>query len=152
MIRPTRRRGRAAGALLAAATIAIGASATAAQAKHGTIHLTEATANPQPAFVDTGAPGPSVGDVVVVRDQLLPHGTLNQVCTLVRVVGGPLTSDFECIGSIALPAGTITMQGPFNATAPEQSAAITGGTGAYAKARGEIVIHAEADDIEVRLG
>jgi len=150
MSRQTHR--RAAGALVAAAALALASGGiTAAQAKHGTIHLTEATANPKPVVVDTGDPGTTPGDLVVVRDQLLPHGTLNQVCTLVSVKGGPFTSDYECTGSIALPGGTITMQGPFTPTAPEQSAAITGGTGAYAKARGEIVVRAEADDIEVRL-
>jgi hypothetical protein len=148
LLRHTHR--RAAGALLAAATLAL-AGGAAAQAKHGTIHLTEATTNPKPVVVDTGQPGTSVGDVVVVRDQLLPDGTFNQVCTLVNVKGGPFTSDYECTGSIALPGGTITMQGPFTPTTPVQSAAITGGTGAYAKARGEIVVNAEADEIEVRL-
>jgi hypothetical protein len=148
MFRHTHR--RAAGALFAAAALAL-AGSTAAQAEHSTIHLTEATANPQPVVVDTGTPGTSVGDVVVVRDQLLPHGTLNQVCTLVNVNGGPFTSDFECTGSITLPDGTITMQGPFAPTKAEQSAAITGGTGAYAKARGEIVVRSEADELVVQL-
>jgi hypothetical protein len=150
MLRQTHR--RAAGALLAAAVLAL-AGGTAAQARHhGTIHLTEATANPQPAVVDTGTPGPSAGDVVVVRDALLPNGTLNQVCTLVHVSGGLFTSDYECAGSITLADGTITMEGPFVPAAAEQTAAITGGTGAYANARGEIVVRAEADEILVRLG
>jgi hypothetical protein len=148
MFRQTHR--RAAGAVLAAAVLAL-AGGTAAQAKHATIHLTEATAHPQPVFVDTGKPGPSVGDVVVVRDALLPQGTLNQVCTLVNVSGGPLTSDYECTGSIALADGTITMAGPFNPAKAAETAAITGGTGAYAKARGEIVVRAEADELLVRL-
>lgn len=145
---------RAAGAVLAAAVIAIaggGAAAAAAQAGHGTIHLTEATPDIKPAYVDTGTPGPSVGDLVVVRDGMLPDGTLNQVCTLVAVKGGPFTSDYECTGSIALPNGTITMAGPFAPTKAEQTAAITGGTGAYAKARGEMVVRAEADEFLVQL-
>jgi hypothetical protein len=149
-------RRRAAGALLAAAALAF-AGGTAAHAggpnakHHATIHLTEASANVQPAFVDTGKPGPSAGDVVVVRDGLLPAGTLNQVCTLVNVSGGPFTSDYECIGSIALDDGTITMQGPFNPAEAEQTAAITGGTGAHAKAHGEVTVRAEADELIVQL-
>jgi Allene oxide cyclase barrel like domain len=155
MIRQTHR--RAAGALLAAAALAF-AGGTAAHAgspyahqHHRTIHLTEATAHPQPAYVDTGKPGATVGDLVVVRDGLLPAGTLNQVCTLVNVKGGPFTSDYECTGSLALPDGTITMAGPFTPTTPEQTAAITGGTGAYAKAHGQIVVRAEADEFVVEL-
>jgi hypothetical protein len=146
---------RAAGALLAAAVLAFAggnaAHAGSPQAHHRTIHLTEATTNPKPAIVDTGKPGTTVGDLVVVRDGLLPAGTLNQVCTLVNVVGGPFTSDYDCTGSIALADGTITMAGPFNPAKAEQTAAITGGTGAYAKARGQIVVRAEADEIVVEL-
>ena len=150
MLRSTHR--RAAGAVLAAAAIALaGGTAAAAHAGHGTIHLTEATPDIKPAYTDTGTPGPSAGDIVVVHDGMLPDGTLNQVCTLVRVVGNPFTSDYECTGSIALPDGTITMAGAFTPTKAEQTAAITGGTGAYAKARGEIVVRAEADEFLVQL-
>jgi hypothetical protein len=150
---------RAAGAVLIAAALALGG--TAAHADQGghdgrTIHLTEAHAHPQPVLVDTGKPGTTVGDIVIVRDGVngadgAPAGTMNQVCTLVEVTGGPFTSAYECSGSLALAHGTITMQGPFVPTAAEQSAAITGGTGAYTKARGEIVIRAEDDQLVVAL-
>ena len=156
MIRSSRR--RAAGAALAVAVLAFAGTAQAGSPGQGhkTIRLTEAHAQAHPVFVDTGDPGPSVGDTVVVRDGVLDHngapaGTMNQVCTLVEVIGGPLTSAYECIGSLALDAGTITMQGPFVPAKAEQSAAITGGTGAYAKARGEIVVRAEDDQLVVRL-
>ena len=43
------------------------------------------------------------------------------------------------------------MEGPFTPSQPESVAAITGGTGAYRTARGEIVVRAEADQIIVRL-
>jgi hypothetical protein len=42
-------------------------------------------------------------------------------------------------------------EGPFVPAAPEQAAAITGGTGEYRTARGEIVVRAEADQIIVKL-
>ena len=70
---------------------------------HGhTIKLTEAHPDAQPTFVDTGKPGPTVGDVGVFRDDALradgsTAGTLRQVCTLVDLVGGPPTSTFECV-------------------------------------------------------
>jgi hypothetical protein len=44
------------------------------------------------------------------------------------------------------------MQGPFVPAQPEGTAAITGGTGEYRTARGEIVVRAEADQIVVELG
>ena len=43
------------------------------------------------------------------------------------------------------------MEGPFVPAAPESVAAITGGTGAYSTARGEIVVRAKADQIIVKL-
>ena len=149
------------GAALAVAALALAgtASADTTDKAHGhdnTIRLVEAHKDLQPTFVDTGKPGPSVGDVAVARDEVLgengsPAGTFRQVCTLVDLVGGPFTSTFECTGSIALKDGTITMEGPFVPAAPEQAAAITGGTGAYRTAHGEIVVRAEADQIVVRL-
>ena len=110
----------------------------------------------QPTFVDTGKPGPSVGDLAIHSDQVLhedgsPAGSLRQVCTLTDLVGGPFTSIFECTGSITLKDGTITMEGPFNPSQPENVAAITGGTGRYTTAQGEIAVRAEADDIVVKL-
>jgi hypothetical protein len=146
-----------------AAALAVGALALAGTASahpgHGPakpIKLVEAHKDLQPTFVDTGKPGPSVGDVAVARDEVLrpdgtSAGTFRQVCTLVDLVGNPFTSTYECTGSLALAGGTITMEGPFTPAAAEQSAAITGGTGAYAMARGEIVIRAEADEILVEL-
>ena len=109
----------------------------------------------QPTFVDTGTPGPSAGDLAVIHDGVLlngaPAGSYNQVCTLAALGASPFTSEFECIGSITLKDGTITMAGPFVPAKAEQSAAITGGTGEYRTARGEVVIRAEADQIVVKL-
>jgi hypothetical protein len=155
---------RASGVILAIAVIAAGGTAYAdspagtrgAPARTKTIRLLEASETIQPAIVDTGAPGVSPGDMVVVRDGVLrpdnsPAGTLNQVCILVKPGGNPFTSQYECSGSIALADGTLTMQGPFDPTQDEQVAALTGGTGAFATARGEIAIRSEADEIVVAL-
>jgi hypothetical protein len=43
------------------------------------------------------------------------------------------------------------MHGPFVPAKAEQSAAITGGTGAYRTARGQIVVRAEDDALVVQL-
>jgi len=158
MLRSSNR--RAAGAVLAVAALTLGGTAYAGSPEkaHGpkTIHLTEASTQIQPAFVDTGNPGLSQGDIVVVRDGVnaqdgTPAGTFNQVCTLVKPAGNPFTSEYECTGSLALENGTITMQGPFVPAKAEQSAAVTGGTGEFRTARGEVVVRSEADEIVVEL-
>ena len=150
------------GAALAVAALALAgtASADTAEKSHGshdrTIRLVEANKELQPTFVDTGKPGPSVGDIVVARDEVLREdgsqaGTFRQTCTLVDLTDNPFTSTYECAGSIALQDGTITMEGPFTPSQPESVAAITGGTGRYSTAQGEIVVRAEADQILVQL-
>jgi hypothetical protein len=155
---------RALGSVLAVAALACAGTAYAdspdsshaSQGREKTIRLIEASETLQPTFVDTGKPGLSPGDLVVTRDGVLhedgtPAGTLRQVCTLVDATSSPFTSTFECAGSIALEDGTITMQGPFVPAEPEQSAAVTGGTGGYATARGEVIVRSEADQILVKL-
>ena len=150
------------GAALAVAALALAGTASAdtadkSQGSHErTIRLVEANKELQPTFIDTGKPGPSVGDLVVARDDVLrangdPAGAFRQTCTLVDLASSPFTSTFECAGSITLDDGTITMEGPFNPSQAESTAAITGGTGAYRTARGEIVVRAEADQILVKL-
>ena len=150
------------GAALAVAALALAgtASADTADKSHGphdrTIRLVEAHKDLQPTFVDTGKPGPSVGDLAIHSDAVLREdgsqaGTFRQVCTLTDLVGSPFTSTFECTGSITLKDGTITMEGPFTPSQAENVAAITGGTGRYSTARGEITVRAEADDIVVKL-
>ena len=145
-----------------AAALAVTALAFAGTASahndHGhtkTIALTQADTTLQPTFVDTGKPGPSAGDLAVIHDGVLLNGaaagSYNQVCTLAALGSSPFTSEFECVGSITLKDGTITMAGPFVPAKPEQSAAITGGTGQYRTARGEVVVRAEADQLVVKL-
>lgn len=144
-------------AILGVAALALAGTASADPGhSNRTIKLVEAHKELQPTFVDTGEPGPSVGDIVVARDDVLrpdgsAAGAFRQVSTLVDLGSNPLTSTYECSGSIALKDGAITMEGPFVPVAPQQSAAITGGTGAYTTARGEIVVRAEADELIVKL-
>lgn len=135
-------------------------SATNAEAhRHGAdriIQLVETSDVPQLTFVDLDKPGPSAGDHVVVRDGVArkgggPSGALRQECTLVDVGSSLATSTFECSGSIALPEGTLIIQGPFVPAAPEQAQAVTGGTGAFRAARGDAIVRAADDQITVRL-
>jgi hypothetical protein len=150
------RRAALAGALVLAATALAGTASAHNGGPDHTIKLVEASANAQPIFVDTGKPGPSIGDQVIVKDGLnrldgARAGDFTQVCTLMTLGTSPLDSGYECTGSIALANGTITLQGPFNPSLAEQSAAVTGGTGEFRAARGELSIRAEDDRITVHL-
>jgi hypothetical protein len=142
------------------AAVALTGTAYAASPEYGpkprVIKLVEASENVQPAFIDIGAPGPSVGDRVVVRDGVnrengQPAGSLTQDCALVLLGSNPLTSTYECVGSLTLPEGVITHHGPFVPAAAEQTVAVTGGTGAFKTARGELSIRTEDDKLVVKL-
>jgi hypothetical protein len=96
----------------------------------------------------------------LLREDGAPAGVLRQVCTVVDVGSSLLTSTAECVGSLALAQGTLTVAGPFLPVSPEQARptacggvcpAVTGGTGVFRAARGETVIDAEGDRITVRL-
>ena len=99
--------------------------------------------------IDQAPRGPSNGDLVLLRGQLLdpktraPVGTeigtyvmvdsKNENRSLVNVVFTPNAR------SKLAKADQITMQTIFDAAPPPQIAAITGGTGRYRNARGQIV-------------
>ena len=148
----------AAGAL----ALAVAGAGTTAYANGGydhggrTIRLVEAHTAADPIYVDVGAKGPSIGDTVVVTDGLdredgTHAGDFDQVCTLVTVTGGLFTSTYECTGTIHLQDGTITQQGTFVPLTADQVDAVSGGTGAYQAARGEIETQAEADRMTIHL-
>jgi hypothetical protein len=155
---------RALGSLLAIGALAFAANAYASGSdagmdRHGhdrTIQLVESSATVKPTSIDLGEPGPSPGDPVVVKDGVQrpdgsAAGVLRQVCTIVDPGASVFTSSFECSGSIVLPEGTLVLQGPFVPSAPEQTQAVTGGTGEFRTAQGDAVIRAEDDQITIRL-
>jgi allene oxide cyclase len=53
----------------------------------------------------------------------------------------PKLGTWECLWTTFLPAGQITVQGPFYDTR-DSTLSITGGTGAYRDARGQMQLHA----------
>jgi hypothetical protein len=146
----------AAGGVLALAVAASGTAFAHGNDYGATIRLVEADPNAQPVFADTGKPGPSLGDVAIFNGGLnrpdgAPAGEFHEVCTLVTLADSPITSGYECSGTLALKGGTITLQGSFTPAKPDQLNAISGGTGAFRTARGEIETQAVADNIVVRL-
>ena len=94
--------------------------------------------------VDLGATGDSIGDLLAFGNELFDRGNQIKVGTdqgsCVRTVPGKA---YECTWTNSLAKGQITVQGPF-LDAGDSVLAITGGTGAYRKARGTMDLHARS--------
>jgi hypothetical protein len=96
-----------------------------------------------------GPPPPGAG---VPREMKI--GEDGGVCSITRIVDGATT--YLCVGTNSLPLGQITAQGLVTYAAGEDvrqepySFAITGGTGKYRAARGEITIK-DVSAEEVRI-
>jgi hypothetical protein len=93
------------------------------------------------AVVDTGVKDDSPGDLLTFANPLFDAANKQQVGTdqgfCVRVVAG---KSWECWWTAMLEGGQITVQGPFM-DAGDSVMAITGGTGKYANARGQMKLH-----------
>lgn len=142
------------------ATIALGVpmlGSTAAMG-HGKSHALRLVATPiQSEFVDVGAPGPSLGDELI-RSQTLADrgrevGESGLVCTVVQVTPpyGVLTA--QCLITLSLRRGQITLQGLIEAQSVDDpgpfTLAITGGTGAYRGASGEAQLRRRIDTTSI---
>ncbi len=91
---------------------------------------------------DTGEKGDSVGDILTFANPVFDAankkqlGTDNGYCA--RTVVGEA---WECFWTLTLAEGQLTVEGPFYDT-KDSVLAITGGSGAYSEARGQMKLHA----------
>lgn len=94
------------------------------------------------AVTDTGAKGDSVGDVLTFANPVFDKANKTKIGTdqgyCVRVAVG---KSWECLWTLSLKDGQLTVEGPF-LDAGDSVLAITGGTGKYAGARGQMKLHA----------
>ena len=94
------------------------------------------------ANIDLGAPGFSLGDEVVFSGNLLRHGEqvgrVGVVCTFVSTQN-PDRVEAQCPGTATLPGGQIAVQGVIVNRALNFTLPITGGSGRYDRARGQLV-------------
>jgi len=94
------------------------------------------------AVTDTGATGDSVGDVLTFANAVYDAANKVQIGTdqgfCLRTEVG---KSWECLWTISLADGQITVEGPF-LDKGDSVLAITGGTGKYAGARGQMKLHA----------
>jgi hypothetical protein len=100
--------------------------------------------------VDVGEPGFGAGDKFVFRSKLFKNetrvGTVGGECTIVAILN-ETNADVQCVATLRLKHGHITGQALITFTEePEPfTVAITGGTGRYRNAHGEIVITENPD-------
>jgi hypothetical protein len=101
------------------------------------------------AFVDLGDPDFSVGDQFTFANDLFSGGDKigedGGLCAVTRLTAGG-ASTWKCVGSNVLPGGQVTVQGLVTYGPDEEVKAdpylfaITGGTGQYREAHGEVRI------------
>ncbi len=129
----------AAGALVASPLASAIGSAAAVHAK-ATIHVVEHAVTD--TVVDVGKKGDSLGDVLAFGNPVYDAANKKKVGSdqgsCVRTAVGKA---WECSWTILLSAGQITVEGPFY-DASDSILTITGGTGAYRGARGQMTLHA----------
>jgi hypothetical protein len=91
--------------------------------------------------VDLAVKGDSVGDMLVFANGVFDAANKTQVGTdqgyCIRTVVG---KSWECIWTLTLKAGQITVEGPFMDTG-DSLLAVTGGTGKYVGAKGSLKLH-----------
>lgn len=91
--------------------------------------------------VDIGAKGDSVGDLLTFANPIFDAANKVEIGSdqgyCVRVVAG---KSWECIWTLILKSGQITVEGPFSDTG-DSSFAVTGGTGKYVGAKGTLKLH-----------
>jgi hypothetical protein len=136
--------------LIAAALVAAALIASPTQASHKDRVLTltgKTLANEQ---VDVGKPGPSLGDINVITEDVYRNGkrvgTSDITCTVVRIQMPKFAA--ECFNTTTLPGGQITAQGIVTSDQIEQAPfeqAVTGGTGAYEGVGGVLTVDEAGD-------
>jgi allene oxide cyclase len=130
----------AAGLLALAALMTIGAGhASAARARgagSSTVHVIEHAVTDTP--VQSGGKGDKTGNLLTFHNKVFNTADRKQVGRdqgfCVRIVPG---ASYECMWTTFLSGGQITVEGPFLDKA-NSVLAITGGTGRYRGARGEM--------------
>lgn len=92
--------------------------------------------------IDLGAKGDSVGDLLTFANPIYDAANKTKLGSdqgyCVRVVVG---KSWECFWTLMLAEGQITVEGPFFDTG-DSVMVVTGGTGKYAGAKGDMKLHA----------
>ena len=151
---------------LVVSNFTLAAGGDTAKAEHRdhvqTIQLTATSLASQD--IDVGPSGLSLGDYFVATENLFRQGkkvgTDHAVCTLTRLeppTGTPKRFAAQCLATLVLPEGQITLQGVRTGSLsaqqpPRFTLAITGGTGTYKTAQGQVrIVDINATDSRLTL-
>jgi hypothetical protein len=133
---------------LAAAALLVGPGASAQSPGGRTLSFTELEKGASFKHVRNTKPksprANSLGDILVFTNPLADAsgrvvGRLHVSCATTAGARNFLKSAITCSGTYVLRDGTLTAQGTFRVGGATTTIAITGGTGAYANARGVLV-------------
>jgi hypothetical protein len=93
-------------------------------------------------ITDTGDEDDSVGDILTFANPVFDADNKTQLGTdngwCIRTVVGVA---WECFWTLTLKDGQVTVEGPYF-DASDSTLSVTGGTGAYSGAKGEMTLHA----------
>ncbi len=124
--------------LAASAILVLVVSASAGPGDHHAGRTIAVVEHATTDAVTNGTAGDDVGNILTFANEVFNSADTQQVGTsqgsCLRLVVG---ESWECSWTTFLPKGQITVQGPFYDTG-DSVLAITGGTGAYRNARGEM--------------
>jgi hypothetical protein len=165
-IRRTALIGVAAGSAAAAGLVALALTASTSQASTDGAAAPAKTAfskglvlkatTVQSFDVDNGAEGPSMGDRYLFSDKLTLWGKDKKVgtdgvdCVVLNVVkddGKVTDSTMQCVGTLSLKGGQITVQGLAKWSEKVSRVAVTGGTGVFTGATGTLEVESKSEEV-----
>ncbi len=126
-----------AGGLIAAASAA--GPASAAQELKMVEHATT------DAVTDTGASGDSAGDVLTFANEVYDADDKAKIGADQGICRTVVGKAWECFWTLSLDKGQLTVEGPFYDSG-DSVLAITGGTGEFAGAQGDMLLSAKGTD------
>jgi hypothetical protein len=130
---------------LTAAAVAFAGGSGGGLTHSRTIHVVEHPITDQ--VIDIGATGDSPGDQLPFANPIFNGANAHRVgsdqgnCVRASAVQGR----WECMWTTFLHRGQITVEGPFLDAKATTVLAITGGTGAFRNARGQMTLHLRTD-------
>jgi len=138
--------------ILAAALAAIAITSLSPASAHPKNHAFTVTTKTIDETPVDKTKAPKLGDVSVITEDVYAGGkkvgTSDLTCTLVRLDLAQHFFAAECFNTTVLPGGQITAQGYVTSDQIEKvpfKQAITGGTGAYIGAKGELTVDEAGD-------